>query len=225
MLRRRRDVEPATAGRSVEVELTAEETPGRGAGRSVEVELTAEEAPGAQRPRRTAVLAIVAVVAYGIDLLTKVIVVAELEGAPSIELLGGLLTLRVIRNPGAAFGIAGGFTIVLSLIMAAVIVVIVRAARRLRSLGWAVALGLILGGALGNLTDRLLRAPGPLAGHVVDWIEVPYWPVFNLADSAIVCGGLLAVVLAFRGIGLDGHRATKRTDEQLAADSGEGGRE
>lgn len=190
----------------------------------MEVELTAEEASRERRPRRTVLLAAVAVVAYALDLSTKLVVVAELEGRPSIELLGGLLTLRVIRNPGAAFGLAGGFTIVLSLIMVVVIGVILRTARRLRSTGWAVSLGLILGGAFGNLTDRLLRAPGPLAGHVVDWIEVPHWPVFNLADSAIVCGGLLAVVLAFRGVGVDGNRVTK-DDKQVATESGEGGRE
>jgi signal peptidase II len=69
-----------------------------------------------------------------------------------------------------------------------------------------VALALMLGGALGNLSDRLFRSPGPLRGHVVDWIELPHWPVFNIADSAIVVGGLLAVLLALRGIEMDGTR-------------------
>jgi signal peptidase II len=84
--------------------------------------------------------------------------------------------------------------------------VIVRTERSLTSRGWAVALGLLLGGALGNLSDRVFRSPGPFRGHVVDWLELPHWPVFNIADSAIVAGGILAVLLAFRGIELDGTR-------------------
>lgn len=199
----------------------------------MEVELTDEEtrsedtgtAPA--RPRRFVSLAVIAAVALGLDIATKVTVVAELEGRQDIELLGGLLRLNVIRNPGAAFGLAGSLTIVLSLIVIAVVIFIVRTATRLRSRGWAIALGLILGGALGNLTDRLLRAPGPLTGHVVDWIQLPYWPIFNIADSAVVCGGVLAVVVALRGIGVDGSRATK--DNELvptpAADGGDGVRE
>jgi signal peptidase II len=87
-----------------------------------------------------------------------------------------------------------------------VVVVIVRSASSLASTGWAVSLGLLLGGALGNLSDRLFRSPGPLRGEVVDWIELPHWPVFNVADSAIVIGGLLAVLLASRGIEMDGSR-------------------
>ena len=87
-------------------------------------------------------------------------------------------------------------------------IVIVRTARSLASTGWAVVLGLLLGGALGNLSDRLFRSPGPLRGHVVDWIELPHWPIFNLADSAIVIGGVLAVLLSVRGIELDGSRRT-----------------
>ncbi len=91
--------------------------------------------------------------------------------------------------------------------------IIVRAASRLRSTGWAVALGLILGGAAGNLVDRLARAPGPLRGAVVDWISLldpygPVWPIFNLADSAIVCGGVCAVVLVLLGFDIDGGRRT-----------------
>ena len=86
------------------------------------------------------------------------------------------------------------------------IVFIIRTARRIYSLPWAVALGLLLGGATGNLTDRIFRSPGLLRGWVVDWIQVPHWPVFNLADSAIVCGGILAVLLSARGIRLDGRR-------------------
>ena len=91
-----------------------------------------------------------------------------------------------------------------TLIACGVVVAILRTARNLRSLPWAVCLGLLLGGALGNLADRLVRAPAPLKGHVVDWIQLPHWPVFNLADSAIVCGGILIVLLSFKGLDPDG---------------------
>ena len=90
-----------------------------------------------------------------------------------------------------------------------VIVVILRSSRRIRSVPWAITLGLLLGGATGNLIDRIFRSPGLFRGWVVDWIQVPHWPVFNLADSAIVCGGILAVLLSARGIRLDGQRELK----------------
>ena len=125
--------------------------------------------------------------------------VARLPGR-EVELLGGLVTLRESRNPGAAFGIAGGMTIVFTAVAVVVAVVIVRTSRTLTSRGWAVALGLVLGGAVGNLVDRVFRDPAPLRGAVVDFIDLPYWPSFNVADSGIVCGGLLALLLASRGI-------------------------
>jgi signal peptidase II len=158
----------------------------------------------AARPRRIGVLIAVAAAALALDAISKVIVVALLQDHAPIKLVGGLLTLRVLRNSGAAFNIGNGMTYVFTVIATGVVVAILRYARRLRSLPWAVTLGLLLGGALGNLADRMLRSPGPLRGHVVDWIELPHWPVFNLADSAIVCGGALAVVLASRGLQVDG---------------------
>jgi lipoprotein signal peptidase len=178
-------------------------------------------------PRRVGVLVSVAVLALVLDVVSKSIVVARLTGREPIELLGGLLTLRVTRNSGAAFSIATGLTVVLTLIAIGVVIAILRTARRLRSLPWAISLGLLLGGATGNLIDRLFRAPAPLKGHVVDWIELPNWPVFNLADSAIVCGGVLAVLLASRGLQLDGTRVTgsepdsgPRTDAEADAGTG-----
>ncbi len=140
------------------------------------------------------------------DLVSKTIVVATLSDRAPVRLLGGLLTLRELRNSGAAFSIGTSVTVVFTLIALGVIVAILRTARRLRSVPWAVTLGLLLGGAAGNLGDRLFRSPGFLRGHVVDWIELPHWPVFNVADSCIVCGGILAVLLAARGIPLDGRR-------------------
>ncbi|MBA9006487.1 signal peptidase II [Thermomonospora cellulosilytica] len=189
----------------------------------------AEGTGGSPRPRRIGVLIAVALTALALDAVTKVVVVARLEGRTPIELLGGLLTLRVTRNSGAAFSIGTGMTIVFTVIAIAVVVAILRTARNLRSLPWAISLGLLLGGATGNLADRLLRAPSPLKGHVVDWIELPYWPVFNLADSAIVCGGVLAVLLAARGLQLDGTRigedtgAEARDEAPDGRDAGDGG--
>jgi signal peptidase II len=149
----------------------------------------------------------VAVFVLAADIISKAIVVARMPGHPPIRLLGGLLKLTYTRNGGAAFSIGGSMTIVFTAIALGVIIYIARTARNLRSIGWAVALGLLLGGATGNLLDRIFRAPGPFQGHVVDWIELPHWPVFNLADSSIVCAGVLVVLLALRGTRLDGTRS------------------
>jgi signal peptidase II len=121
-------------------------------------------------------------------------------------LLGGFLKLTESRNPGAAFSLGTSLTLLYSAIAVTVIIVILRTSRRIRSLPWAITLGLLLGGATGNLTDRIFRSPGLFRGWVVDWIQIPHWPVFNLADSAIVCGGILAVLLSARGLRLDGTR-------------------
>ncbi|MFJ3230302.1 signal peptidase II [Streptomyces sp. NPDC086787] len=161
----------------------------------------------AERPRgrrRVAVLFLVAFLAYALDLVSKMIVVARLENHAPIKLVGDWLELNALRNPGAAFGVGQAFTIIFTVIAAAVIVVIVRLARKLYSLPWAIALGLLLGGALGNLTDRIFRSPGLFQGEVVDFIAPKGFAVFNLADSAIVCGGILIVLLSFRGLDPDG---------------------
>jgi len=119
-----------------------------------------------------------------------------------------VLMLWLTRNPGAAFSVGTSETVVFTVIAFAVIVYIARTARKLYSLGWSIALGLLLGGAMGNLSDRIFRAPGLFRGDVVDWIAVTrYYPIFNLADSAIVCGGILTVLLAVRGYHLDGTRS------------------
>ncbi|MCP9988406.1 signal peptidase II [Streptomyces sudanensis] len=168
-----------------------------------------DDEPGAPagRPggrRRVAVLLAVALVAYLLDLGSKMLVVAKLEHRDPIVVVDGLLKFEAVRNPGAAFGIGEAFTVVFTAIAAVVIVVIVRLARKLYSLPWAIALGLLLGGALGNLTDRVFRAPGVFEGAVVDFIAPAHFAVFNLADSAIVCGGFLIVILSFRGLDPDG---------------------
>lgn len=165
----------------------------------------------ARRPRTRLLLA-VALGVLLLDIGSKLLVVATLDRGEDVRLLGGALHLTHARNTGAAFSFAQGFTVVFTLIAVAVAVVIVRAARRLFSLGWAVALGLVLGGAVGNLIDRVFRDPGFLRGGVVDFISVfaprgEFFPIFNLADSAITCGGVLAAVLTLRGIEFDGSRA------------------
>jgi signal peptidase II len=151
------------------------------------------------------------------DLGTKLLVVATIDRGENVRVLGGLAYLTHARNTGAAFSFAEGFTVVFTLIAVAVAVVIVRTARRLFSTGWAVALGLVLGGAVGNLVDRVFRDPGFLRGGVVDFVSVfapngDVYPIFNVADSAIVCGGLLGAVLALRGIEFDGTRSRDRGD-------------
>jgi signal peptidase II len=169
----------------------------------------------------------VAVTVLVTDTITKALVVATMSDRAPIGLLGGLLKVRVTRNPGAAFSIGPSLTVVFAVIAVGVIVFILRASRRLQSFAWAVTLGLLLGGATGNLADRLLRAPGPFRGYVVDWIELPHWPVFNIADSCIVCGGLLAVFLAVRGVsidaGADQQQQAPRSEESRQGDPRGGG--
>ena len=166
-----------------------------------------EKTAQAERPRgkrRIAVLFSVAALAYALDLTSKIIVVAKLEHHEPIEIIGDWLRFEAIRNAGAAFGFGEAFTVIFTVIATAVIVVIARLARKLYSLPWAIALGMLLGGALGNLTDRIFRSPGVFEGAVVDFIAPKHFAVFNLADSAIVCGGILIVLLSFRGLDPDG---------------------
>ena len=156
-----------------------------------------------------------------LDLATKLVVVATIAPGEDVRVLGGLLYLTQWRNVGAAFSFAEGATVLFSLVAVAVAVVIVRTARRLYSTGWAVTLGLVLGGAVGNLIDRIFRDPGFLRGGVVDFLSVfgpdaRYFPVFNVADSAITCGGILGVLLALRGIEFDGTRARDKEASEAA---------
>ncbi|WP_369131244.1 signal peptidase II [Modestobacter roseus] len=173
-----------------------------------------------RRSRARLLLGLAAAV-FALDLATKLIVVATLSDREPLRLLGGALYLTEARNTGAAFSFAEGATVVFTLIAVAVVVVIVRFARRMYSTAWAVALALVLGGALGNLVDRVFRDPGFLRGGVVDFLSIfdPYgqvWPIFNVADSAIVCGGVLGALLAFRGVEFDGRRGGGRGDDRPA---------
>jgi len=175
------------------------------------------------RPRRVGLFAVVALTAVALDLLSKTLVVAHFRGHEheQVRLLGGAIYLIETKNSGAAFSLGTGATIFLTAIALAVVVLILRSASRMRSTGWAVALGLVLGGAVGNLVDRIFREPSVGRGHVVDWISLfsndgHVWPVFNLADSAIVCGAVLSAVLALRGVDIDGRggRAPRAGDRE-----------
>ncbi|MGH1562698.1 signal peptidase II [Mumia sp. DW29H23] len=167
------------------------------------------------RSRRIVLFAVVAVVGYLIDLTTKIIAVARLEDADPVVVIPHVLHLTFVRNPGAAFGMATGFTIVLTVIALTVCVVVVRMARQLRDPLWAIGLGLLLAGALGNLTDRIFREPSPLRGHVVDFLQFPdwppNWPVFNVADVMINVAAVIIVLQTVRGVGLDGTRMAKKS--------------
>lgn len=170
---------------------------------------------GGRPVRYVVLLASVAAVAYLIDLGTKIAATAALEGEEPVRILGGIVHLQLVRNPYAAFGMDFGGTWILALVALAVVAVILWFARKLRSTGWAIGLGLVLAGALGNLTDRVFRAPAPMHGHVVDFLSVfgpdgRYFPVFNAADSAITVGAVLIVVLSILGRDYDGTIARGR---------------
>jgi signal peptidase II len=187
-----------------------------------------QAAPGTplspRRRRRIAVLAAVAVFVLAADIISKAIVVAHLRPEEPVHLLGNVFEFWLTRNPGAAFSVGTGETAIFTLIAFGVVIYIARTARKLYSLAWAIALGLLLGGAAGNLGDRIFRAPGLFRGNVIDWIGVVprYYPIFNLADSAIVCGGILMVILAMRGYHMDGTRSVDepRTDKPDADEPG-----
>ncbi|MDT4929793.1 MAG: signal peptidase [Pseudonocardiales bacterium] len=180
-----------------------------------------------ERPRRIGLFAVATLTVLILDVVSKVLVVAKLPmtHAP-VRVLGGVLYLDQTRNSGAAFSLGTGFTAILTVVALAVVVVILRTASRMHSIGWALALGLILGGAIGNLSDRVFRDPGVLRGHVVDWISAfgPYgehWPIFNIADSGIVCGAVLAAVLALLGIEFDGRNPRKARHADGAGQAGQ----
>jgi signal peptidase II len=162
--------------------------------------------PVAPRGRHTRLFAAVCGLAYLLDVTTKILAVEFLSDREPVELIPGVLTLTFTRNAGAAFGLATGLTLVLSLVAAAVVAVVIRMATRLRDATWAVGLGLLLAGAMGNLTDRVFRDPGVLRGHVVDFLELPNWPIFNVADVCITIAAALVIVQSLRGIGPDGRR-------------------
>jgi signal peptidase II len=159
--------------------------------------------------RRVGVLLSVAAFIAVFDQATKMLAVEHLTDGRVVPVIGEFLELRLHRNPGAAFSLATNATVLLAIVMIAVIVAILYMSRRLVSLPWAIALAGMLGGAIGNLGDRLFREPGPFQGHVVDFLAVPWW-VGNVADAAIVGGAAMIAVLSLRGITYDGGRAASK---------------
>ena len=167
----------------------------------------------ATRVGTTALLILVgvAITVYGIDQLSKFFVVTTLAEGEVVPVLGSVLQWQFVRNPGAAFSIASGMTWVFTILAAGVITFIAWFARRIRSLAWALVFGLLLGGVLGNLTDRLLREPGFGIGHVIDFISTPWLlpAIYNVADIAIVSSMVLFMIHTIRGVGLDGSRPAR----------------
>lgn len=167
------------------------------------------------RPAVIALLVGVAAVVAVADQSVKAWVVATLPERVPHQIIGNLLIFEHVANPGAAFSLATGATWVFSIIAVAVVVFLIWFARRIRSIAWAVLFGLLLGGTLGNLTDRLIRPPGFGVGHVVDFILVPWLlpAIFNLADTAIVTSMCLFVLLTLLGRGIDGSRRPVRSKD------------
>ncbi|RLV49416.1 signal peptidase II [Nocardioides mangrovicus] len=161
----------------------------------------------------------IAVVAFVVDQVTKYLAVEHLAGRPAKPLVGELLQLTYTRNPGAAFSTGTGLTPVITVVAIVAAVVVLWLTLRLRSTFWAVGFGFLLAGIVGNLADRLFREPGPFRGHVVDFLMLPHWPVFNVADVCINVAAVVIVVQALRGVRLDGRRS------DAATESGERARE
>lgn len=162
-----------------------------------------DEAPRPRPRRQVLLLLLVAAFVLAVDVATKVLAVKMLTPFQPVEIIGETVTWNLQRNSGAAFSMFRGSTWVLTLIAAGVVIGIVWMGRRLVSKWWALGLGMILGGALGNLGDRIFRAPAPLHGQVVDFISIGWWPTFNVADSAVVGGAILLVALSLFGVDYD----------------------
>lgn len=160
-----------------------------------------------RRPARL-LFVLVALAGLALDVASKIAVVAWLDESRPVRLLGGVLTLRLIRNPGAAFSLGEQYTIVFPFLYVAVLIfVLVRLVPRLAHLGWATALGLLCAGIGGNLIDRLFRAPSFLHGHVVDFLQLPRWPIFNVADMMITSAAVLILILTMiMNVALSGQR-------------------
>ncbi|MGW9167099.1 signal peptidase II [Agromyces sp. NPDC055658] len=167
------------------------------------------------------VLAGAALAAYGVDQLSKFLVVSNLTEGEVVPVLGSVLQWQFVRNPGAAFSLASGMTWIFTILAATVITFIIWFSRRIRSVAWALVFGLLLGGVLGNLTDRLFREPSFGLGHVIDFISTPWLlpAIYNVADMAIVSSMVLFMILTIRGVGLDGTRETRapKTDRADAS--------
>lgn len=140
------------------------------------------------------------------DQWSKALAVKHLANAAPKHVIGTFLEFDLARNPGAAFSTGTSHTLVFSVIAVVATLAVLWFVAHNRSVGWAFALGLLFAGIVGNLIDRIFRDPGSFRGHVVDFIALPHWPVFNVADMCINVGAVVVLILAVRGIRLDGHR-------------------
>jgi signal peptidase II len=181
---------------------------------------TAGEAEAPAPRRRLRLLLAVAAVVLVLDIVTKVLAVKLLIPGQPVPIIGDTVTWTLVRNSGAAFSMATGYTWMLTVIATGVVVGIFWMGRRLVSPWWAIGLGMILGGAMGNLVDRFFRSPGPLRGHVVDFLSIGWWPVFNVADPSVVGGAILLVTLSAMGYDFD--TVGRRKDALDVADDPEG---
>jgi signal peptidase II len=171
---------------------------------------TQSPVPTDRRRRHLLLFALVALLGYGADLASKQLVLSRLDDATPVRVVGDAFTLFLTYNSGAAFSLGTSYTLVLSWIAVAAAATTLWFARRIRSTGWALALGFLLAGILGNLTDRVLRDPGPMRGHVVDFLRLPNFPVFNVADVCINIAAALIILQTIRGVRLDGSRERAR---------------
>lgn len=155
-----------------------------------------------------------------LDQATKTWAVARLRDADPIEVIPGVLSFTFVLNPGAAFGMATGATPILTTLAIVISAIVLFVARRIDDRWWGLALGLLLAGAVGNLIDRLFRAPGPFRGHVVDFLQFDFidFPVFNVADSAITVAAGLIILQALRGVDLDGTRERDKAEQDDSGD-------
>ncbi|MDQ1122499.1 signal peptidase II [Microbacterium trichothecenolyticum] len=168
------------------------------------------------------VIAILAVVVLAADQLAKTVAIDNLPPERVVPVFGDVLQLYLVRNPGAAFSLGEGVTWLFTIALAVVAGVIVfLAVRRVRSRLWAIVLGLLLGGVLGNLTDRLLREPGFPVGHVVDFISTPWMmpAIYNVADVFIVSMMISVALLVLFGLRLDGTRETRASRARQPAET------
>lgn len=176
--------------------------------------------PGRPRARTRAlvVFASIAAAGYALDVASKVLAVQHLTDRAPVRVVGDLLTLYLARNPGAAFSTGTSYTLVLTCVAVAAVVAVLWVSRRLQSTGWAIGLGFLLAGVLGNLTDRIFRSPGVFRGHVVDFVQLPNWPIFNVADICINIAAGVIILQALRGVSVNGARA-HRGERETAEDS------
>jgi signal peptidase II len=188
----------------------------RGASLTGDHEVDAPVRPRGSRGRLLLVFGLVAAVMYAVDVISKIVAVDRLTDRPDVKIIGDVLVLHLVRNPGAAFSTGTAYTEVFTCLAIVAVAVICYLARRIGSLGWAFALGFLLAGVAGNLTDRLVREPAPLRGHVIDFFMLPHWPIFNVADICIDIAAGLILIQVFRGVRLDGTR-TPGKDEPAEA--------